>query len=60
MLDVSDLPPAKRAKHNRRLAESAVRAANKATGAVRVSYLIIAEQFILLAVAAEAEISLGE
>jgi hypothetical protein len=56
MLDVSDLPPAKRAKHNRHLAESAVRAANKATGAVRVSYLIIAEQFILLAVAAEAEI----
>lgn len=40
MLDVLDLPPAKRAKRNRRLAESAVRAANKATGAARVSYLI--------------------
>jgi hypothetical protein len=56
MLDVSDLPPAERAKHNRRLAESAVREANKAAGAVRVSYLIIAEQFILLALAAEADI----
>lgn len=56
MLDVSDLPPAERAKHNRHLAESAVREANKAAGVDRVFYLTIAEQFMLLAVAAAADI----
>jgi hypothetical protein len=51
----SDLPPAERAKHFHRLAQDAVREAEKATGAVRESYLIIAEQFRRLAKAADAE-----
>jgi hypothetical protein len=54
MLDASDLPPAERAKQYRRLAEDALQEANKGTGAVRESYLIIAEQFKRLATVAEA------
>ena len=55
MSDASNLPPAERAKHYHRLAQDAAREAEKATGAVRESYLIIAEQFRELAMAADAE-----
>jgi hypothetical protein len=53
--DISELPASERAKRYRELAADAVREADKATGGPRGSYLIIAEQFKRLAVAAEAE-----
>ena len=55
MMDVSELPPAERAKHYHRLAMDAVREAEKTTGAIRESYLIIAEQFRWLAKATGAD-----
>jgi hypothetical protein len=54
-MDASDLPPAERAKYYHRLAQDAAREAEKATGANRESYLIIAEKFKQLAKAADAE-----
>ena len=54
MLDVSELPATERAKHYYRLALDAAREAEKTTGAIRGSYLIIAEQFRRLANATDA------
>ena len=59
MPDVSDLPPAERARRYHRLAQDAVREAERTTGAIRESYLIFAEQFRLLAMATEADIRAG-
>lgn len=55
MTDISQLPGWERAKRYRELAADALREAEKATGGARGSYLVIAEQFKRLAVAAEAE-----
>ena len=52
MMDVSGLPPSERAKHYYRLAQDAAREAEKTTGTIRGSYLLIAEQFKRLAKAA--------
>jgi hypothetical protein len=53
--DIAYLPPKERAKRYYHLALGAAREAEKTTGAMRKSYLIIAEQFRELAKAAEAE-----
>jgi hypothetical protein len=57
MADFSELPPVERAKRYRALASDARRDSESAQGAFRKSYLMIAEQFERLALAAEAEIA---
>jgi hypothetical protein len=49
MSDFSELPAGERAKRYRQLAEDALREAEQAEGAVRQSYLLIAEQWTRLA-----------
>ena len=56
MPDYSELPPKERAKHYRRLAKSARQEAEAAQADVRGSYLIIAERYERLTLAAEVEI----
>jgi hypothetical protein len=49
MTELSDLPPAKRLQRYRQLASDARHEADRAKGAVRQSYLLIAEQWDRLA-----------
>ena len=61
MTDVSNLAPAERAKHYRVLAEDALRESERAKeAATKSSYVLIAERFKRLALAAEADTSYGQ
>jgi hypothetical protein len=56
MADISRLPPKERAAHYRRLAEDADKYAKTATGPIRQSYELIAEQWRKLAEEIESQL----
>ena len=60
MADFSDLPASEQAKRYHQLAEDALREADAAAGAVRQSYLLIAEQWNRLARMAGARRDISE